>query len=110
MCGQCPRSQGAIVMSKTAKNRRKSRASECEGSRGMWPKDLAPWEPKQGAPKDPWVPPMVPELPPLLDRNAFEMHSRGMKQKEIAAEQHRSQATVSRGISAVETWLARTMP
>jgi hypothetical protein len=62
------------------------------------------------AAKMPWVAPKIPDLPPLADRNAFEMHSRGMKQREIAAQQHRSQATISRGISAVECWLARTIP
>ena len=96
-------------MSKTAKNRRKNGANQCEGVQGVWPEGNLPRD-RLRAPKTPWVPPKIPELPPLPDRNAFEMHSRGMKQREIAEEQHRSQATISRGISAVETWLARTVP
>ena len=96
-------------MSKTAKNERKCGAELGEGIRGVWPEQWGLWERLQ-APKIPWTPPKVPGLPTLVDRNAFEMHSRGMKQKEIAAQQHRSQPTVSRGISAVEVWLARTLP
>ncbi|MFN0018255.1 MAG: hypothetical protein ACKVP0_08355, partial [Pirellulaceae bacterium] len=96
-------------MSKAAKNRPKCGAELGEGIRGVWPAGMRMKERLQ-APKLPWTPPKVPGLPPLADRNAFEMHSRGMKQKEIAAQQHRSQPTVSRGISAVEFWLARTLP
>ena len=96
-------------MSKTAKNGRKCRAGLGEGIRGVWP--AAKWkEHLPRAEKRPWMPPKIPDLPPRADRNAFEMHSRGMKQKEIAAEQHRSQPTVSRGIAAVEHWLAKTLP
>ena len=96
-------------MSKAAKNGRKCGAELVEGIRGVWPEQWGLDEQLQ-ARKMPWTPPSVPSLPPLADRNAFEMHSRGMKQKEIAGQQHRSQPSVSRGIAAVEVWLARTLP
>ena len=51
-------------MSKTAKNGRKSSASECEGIRGVWPEGCLPEE-RMRVTKMPWRPPKIPDLPPL---------------------------------------------
>ena len=54
--------------------------------------------------------PKFSEVPTERDKRAFEMHARGMTQREIAKELKMSQSTVHRAIKRYRLWFGSTLP